>query len=305
MDRLQRRLAAILGADARVESGGGEITVKAGRGTPVPGRGASILRHASSGTGHEDGMARAHDLPASSSAALHARTRGVTDQEPPHWSYAGKDGPQEWHRLNPEFAKCGIGIRQSPIDIRDTLAVKMEPIRFDYRPSAFQVIDNGHTVQVNVAPGNFIEAAGRRYALRQFHFHRPSEERVSGRQFDMDVHLVHEDEQGRWAVVAVLLEQGTAHPLVQAVWNNLPLEKHEAQPGSGELDLQQLLPPERGYYMYMGSFTTPPCSEGVLWLVLKQAVPLSNEQVAIFERLYPMNARPVQPSGGRLIKATD
>jgi carbonic anhydrase len=222
-----------------------------------------------------------------------------------HWSYAGEGGPQAWHRLKPEFAKCGIGTRQSPIDIRDALEVKMESIRFDYRPSGFRVIDNGHTVQVNLAPGNFIEVAGRRFALRQFHFHRPSEERVYGRQFDMDVHLVHEDEQGRAAVVAVLVERGAAHPVVQAVWNSLPLEKHEEQRGPGELDLQQLLPADRGYYMYMGSFTTPPCSEGVLWLVLKQAVALSDEQVAIFERLYPMNARPVQPSGGRLIKATD
>lgn len=303
IDRLQRRLAEALGGEARLETGSGELTVMAGRGAPRTASTASGVTGRTSG--HEAGRRRAHAASEPASAASQVNTGGAKNHGVPHWSYAGEGGPQEWHRLKPEFAKCGIGTRQSPIDIRDALALKMEPIRFDYRPSGFRVIDNGHTVQVNLAPGNFIQVAGRRYALRQFHFHRPSEERVYGRQFEMDVHLVHEDEQGRAAVVAVLLERGAAHPVVQAVWNSLPLEKDEEEPGPGELDLQQLLPPDRGYYMYMGSFTTPPCTEGVLWLVLKQPVALSGEQFAIFERLYPMNARPVQPSGGRLIKATD
>jgi carbonic anhydrase len=183
--------------------------------------------------------------------------------------------------------------------------VQLDPVRFDYRPSAFRVVDNGHTVQVNVAPNNAIEVMGRRYELQQFHFHRPSEERIAGRQFDMVAHLVHKNAEGRLAVVAVLLEQGGAQPVVQAVWNNLPLEKGEEVAAPAPLDLRQLLPAERGYYTYMGSLTTPPCTEGVLWLVMRQPAPVSPEQVALFARLYPMNACPLQPSGGRMVKQSD
>ncbi|HLO92974.1 MAG TPA: carbonic anhydrase family protein [Burkholderiaceae bacterium] len=219
-----------------------------------------------------------------------------------HWAYEGEGSPEHWGELKPEYRLCASGQRQSPIDIRDGIRVDLEKIQFDYQPSGFAVLDNGHTVQVNIAPGNSLQVMGRRYELLQFHFHRPSEERINGRQFDMVAHLVHKDPDGRLAVVAVLLERGRDHPLVQTVWNNLPLEKGEALPAPGQMDLTQLLPEDRGYYTYMGSLTTPPCSEGVLWMVMRQPVQLSASQLAIFGRLYPMNARPVQPGSGRLIK---
>lgn len=222
-----------------------------------------------------------------------------------HWGYQGDAGPQSWGRLKPEFAKCASGDRQSPIDIRDGLKLQLDPVQFDYRPSSFRVIDDGHTVQVNIAAGNWIEAVGRRYHLVQFHFHRPSEERIDGREFDMVAHLVHKTLEGRLAVVAILLEQGSAHPLVQSVWNNLPLEKGEEVPAKAMLDLNALLPTERNYFTYMGSLTTPPCSEGVLWMVMKQPVQISSEQIGIFARLYPMNARPIQSASGRLIKESN
>lgn len=221
-----------------------------------------------------------------------------------HWGYTGEGAPERWGQLKPDYRLCAIGTRQSPIDIREGIKVDLEPIQFDYRPSGFAVLDNGHTVQVNVAPGNSLQVMGRRYELIQFHFHRPSEERVMGRQFEMSAHLVHKDAEGRLAVVGVLLERGAEQPLVQTVWNNLPLEKNEALNGPGSIDLQQLLPADRSYYTYMGSLTTPPCSEGVLWLVMRQPVPVSIEQVGIFSRLYPMNARPLQAPSGRLIKET-
>ena len=178
-------------------------------------------------------------------------------------------------------------------------------MQFDYRPTPFRVVDNGHTVQVNVGPGNWIEVTGRRYELVQFHFHRPSEERINGRQFDMVAHLVHKDLEGRLAVVAVLLDRGPAHPLVQSVWNNLPLEKREEVAARGSINLADLLPADRGYFTYMGSLTTPPCSEGVLWMVMKTPMPISNDQIDIFARLYPMNARPLQQASGRLIKQSN
>ncbi|MDT9000257.1 carbonic anhydrase family protein [Paucibacter sp. APW11] len=222
-----------------------------------------------------------------------------------HWAYAGEGGPDRWGELKPEFKQCALGSRQSPIDIRDGIRVDLEKIRFEYQPSNFSVLDNGHTVQVNVAPGNALQVMGRRFELLQFHFHRPSEERVNGRQFDMVAHLVHKDADGKLGVVAVLLERGRDQPLIQTIWNNLPLEKGEALPAPGTIDLNQLLPEDRAYYTYMGSLTTPPCSEGVLWMVMRQPVQLSNAQIAIFSKLYPMNARPIQPSSGRLIKESN
>jgi carbonic anhydrase len=227
------------------------------------------------------------------------------EQHPAHWDYQGSGGPEQWAHLSPEFATCARGSRQSPIDIRDGIKVELDAVQFDYKPSAFKVLDNGHTVQVNVAPGNAIEVMGQRYELVQFHFHRPSEERINGKPFDMVAHLVHKSEQGRLAVVAVLLEKGSAQPVVQSVWNNLPLEKGDEVAARAPIDLNQLLPRERGYYTYMGSLTTPPCSEGVLWMVMKQPVTISDEQIGIFARLYPMNARPVQAASGRLIKESN
>ena len=223
----------------------------------------------------------------------------------PHWGYTGDVGPDRWAELAPDNKLCAVGTRQSPIDIREGLPVELEKIGFEYRPSNFSVLDNGHTIQVNVAPGNGLTVMGRRYELLQFHFHRPSEERINGKQFDMVAHLVHRDAQGRLAVVAVLLERGRddkAHPIIQSVWANLPLEKGEALAAQSQIDLEQLLPTERGYYTYMGSLTTPPCTEGVLWMVMRQPVALSGQQMGVFAKLYPMNARPLQAGSGRLIK---
>lgn len=222
-----------------------------------------------------------------------------------HWDYSGENGPQAWGSMQADFATCSTGRRQSPIDIRDGIRVDLEPIKFDYKPTAFRVIDNGHTIQVNLEPGNSISVMGRRFELVQFHFHRPSEERINGRQFAMVAHLVHKDMEGKLAVVAVLIDPGKSHPVVQQAWNNLPLEKNEEQRASALLDVAALLPESRNYYTYMGSLTTPPCSEGVLWMVLKQPAELSLDQIGIFSRLYPMNARPTQQSSGRLIKESN
>ncbi|HEY4066030.1 MAG TPA: carbonic anhydrase family protein [Burkholderiaceae bacterium] len=224
---------------------------------------------------------------------------------PVNWDYGGSGGPDAWGQMKPEFAKCSSGTRQSPIDIQDGIKVNLDPVQFDYRASGFRVIDNGHTVQVNVAPGNTIDVMGRRYELMRFDFQRPSEERIDGRQFDMGIHLVHKDADGHLAVVALLLERGAAQAVVQSVWNNLPLEKGDELAARTPLNPADLLPVDRGYFTYMGSMTTPPCSEGVLWMVMKQPVQLSAEQLGIFARLYPMNARPIQSASGRLIKESN
>lgn len=222
-----------------------------------------------------------------------------------HWDYEGEAGPAQWGKLNPAWAKCATGTRQSPIDIRDGMRLDLEKIEFDYRPGPFSVVNNGHTVQVNVSSGNRITITGRTYELDQFHFHRPSEERVNGKGFAMVAHLVHKDAEGRLAVVALLIEEGATNPVVQNVWNNMPLEKNEPVRPAIQLDVAQMLPARRDYYTYMGSLTTPPCSEGVLWLVMKEPIQLSSQQIAIFSRLYPMNARPIQADSGRIIKESN
>jgi carbonic anhydrase len=231
----------------------------------------------------------------------------VVGQAPhaPHWSYEGETGPHAWARLAPEFAKCGNGARQSPIDIRDGMKLDLEQITFDYRPSSFRVIDNGHTIQANVGGWNSIRVMGRRFMLVQFHFHSPSEETIDGRQYDMVAHLVHKDNEGKLAVVAVLIERGARQPAIQTVLNNLPLEKGEEIAASTTIDLNQLLPENRKYFTYMGSLTTPPCSEGVLWIVMKQPVQATLDQLSLFARMYPMNARPIQAAGGRVIKESN
>jgi carbonic anhydrase len=219
-----------------------------------------------------------------------------------HWSYEGEGSPANWAKLRPDYAVCSAGRRQSPIDIREGIRVDLEPIAVDYKRSQFRVVDNGHTIQVNVGEGSTIAVMGRTYRLVQFHFHRPAEEHVNGKTFDMGIHFLHQNEEGKLAMIAVLLEKGSEHPLIQTLWNNMPLEVDQDVAPSVAIDLNTLLPENRAYYTYMGSLTTPPCTEDVLWMVFKQPMQLSAEQVAIFSRLYRNNARSIQPSNNRLIK---
>ncbi|HTY98365.1 MAG TPA: carbonic anhydrase family protein, partial [Rhodocyclaceae bacterium] len=225
------------------------------------------------------------------------------EREPAHWSYEGEGAPANWGKLRSDYATCASGKRQSPIDIRDGIRVDLEPATFDYHPSLVRITDNGHTVQVAVGEGSSMTLTGKTYRLVQFHFHRPAEERVNGKLYDMVIHLVHQDDEGRLAVVAVLLEKGAENPVIQALWNNMPLEVDQpVEPPGLRVNPLDLLPAQQAYYTYMGSLTTPPCTEGVLWLVMKQPMPVSAEQIAIFSRLYKNNARPIQSANNRLIK---
>ncbi len=298
MDRLRERLAARFGgAGAVATSEPGAVRVvnrdSSGRAASAPGAAASSPSSA-----------------ARSTSNVQRERKSVTAVAPTpahraEWGYDGAKGPEHWAEIKPEFATCARGTRQSPIDIRDGIKVELDPVQFDYRPSTFRVIDNGHTVRVEVGAGNAIDVLGRHYELIEFHFHRPSEERVDGQAFAMVAHLVHKAAEGRLAVVAVLLEPGRAQPVVQSVWNNLPLDQGEDVTPKVSIDLNGLLPEDRRYYTYMGSLTTPPCSEGVLWMVMRRPVTLSPEQIGVFARLYPMNARPIQQASGRLIKESD
>jgi len=228
----------------------------------------------------------------------------TTAQEahPPHWTYEGKEGPKQWGNLDSSYSACSIGHTQSPIDIKGARKADLPTLKFDYHSVPLNIIDNGHTIQVNYAPGSTLTVGEKIYTLKQFHFHHPSEEQVDGKTFRLVAHLVHADADGRLAVVAVLFELGSANPLIDALWTNIPSEKQKPQDvPSVSIEVHDLLPKERDYFTYAGSLTTPPCSEGVSWFVLKGYATVSPQQVAAFAKIYPMNARPIQPTNGREI----
>jgi carbonic anhydrase len=223
-----------------------------------------------------------------------------------HWSYSGKTGPQNWSELQPEFSTCATGQRQSPINIDDvyTLQGPAEALQFNYQPSNAVVVNNGHTIQVNLQGNNTLTVRGTTYTLVQFHFHTPSEEQVNYRNYAMVVHLVHRSADGQLAVVAVLMEPGVASPLINKVWTYMPLDVNDSvRTPTGLIDLNELLPKDQRYYQFMGSLTTPPCTEGVLWMVLKQPMQVSPAQLRLFQQLYPNNARPVQPLNNRPVRS--
>jgi carbonic anhydrase len=222
-----------------------------------------------------------------------------------HWSYSGAEGPKNWGSIQPEYQACKIGHEQSPIDIRDAKKEALPPIQFDYKPTALKIINNGHTIQINYAPGSFITVGDKKYELKQFHFHHPSEEHINGKPYDMVAHLVHSDSDGKLAVVAVLLKKGSANAMVAKIWENLPkTEGPEAAVSGVEVNASALLPTETGYYTFAGSLTTPPCSEAVTWFVLKNPTELSAGDVEAFAKIFPHNARPIQPTNGRTIAET-
>ena len=222
-----------------------------------------------------------------------------------HWAYEGENGPAAWGRLKPDFNVCAIGKRQSPINIEEasTLRGPAEAIQFDYSPSNASVVNNGHTILVDVSGDNSITVRGSNYKLLQFHFHHPSEERVNDRSFAMVAHLVHRNAEGQLAVVAVLLEPGAANSMVNKVWTYMPLDAGDRvrMPG-GLVEMSEMLPRDQRYYQFIGSLTTPPCTEGVLWMVLKQPVTISREQLRLFRQLFPNNARPLQAVNGRAVR---
>jgi carbonic anhydrase len=199
---------------------------------------------------------------------------------------------------------CATGQRQSPIDIRNGIVVDLEPITFEYLPSLFSILDTGDSVEARVT-GNRLRLLGKTYTLERIRFSRPAEERLAGRVFVMGAHLEHIAEDGERLILAILLEKGEANALVQTLWNYLPLERErEVRPPTATIDPNTLLPAQRGYHTYLGSLTRPPCTEDVTWIVLKTPVSISPEQEAIFARLYPKNARPIQPTHGRRIKSS-
>jgi carbonic anhydrase len=227
----------------------------------------------------------------------------MAQEHPAHeWSYSGSEGPTHWGDLSPEFALCKTGHLQSPVDIAGAQNADLPAIQFEYKPSTLHIINNGHTIEIDYAPGSFMRVGDKRYELKQFHFHHPSEETIKNKRFPMEVHLVHSDADGHLAVVSVLLEEGSANSLVQMLWGFAPKTPGpEKTDDNLQINAADLLPANRSYFSFAGSLTTPPCTEGVSWFVLRTPETISKRQEATFAEFYLYDERPTQSLNGRTV----
>jgi carbonic anhydrase len=225
---------------------------------------------------------------------------------PPDFGYSGKSGPENWGTLDPSYRACSDGRRQSPIDLTGARASSLPPIRFSYEPAAVEVENNGHSLEVVYPQGSSVEIGGTEYELDQFHFHSPSEHHVNGSPLPMEFHFVNRAGDDTVAVLGVLVAEGEANPTIAKLAPALPGEEGEALPTPGEINALDLLPPDpesAARWTYEGSFTTPPCTEGVSWNVFREPIELSASQIASLREFYDGNNRPVQPLNGRELLA--
>lgn len=216
-----------------------------------------------------------------------------------HWSYAGSEGPEHWGKIDSKFAACEEGREQSPIDLKWSKRKGERKLSFHYEAGPLHLVDNGHTIQVNVPVGSYVMIDGEKYSLMQFHFHAESEHTFSGKHFPLEAHFVHKNADGKLAVVGVMFEPGTRNNGLDAVLLNMPGKAHQEKRVMAKFNPAVLLPSVHTHYQYSGSLTTPPCSEGVSWTVLNTPMPISEEQLANFHRAYVHNNRPLQEWNGR------
>ncbi len=249
--------------------------------------------------------------PGSEGPASEEAAHETTVEHNRHWGYGSDNGPASWADLNPDYALCRDGREQSPIDISDPSPAELPGLAANYRPAAMRiirhehvadVIDNGHTIQVNYDEGSTLEVGESAFELAQYHFHAPSEHTVDGRHAAMEMHLVHQSESGELAVLGVLIKEGAHNPAFDSVWAELPDEVgEEIHLEHIAVNVDDLLPENRGTYRYRGSLTTPPCSEGVSWFVAVEAIELSGEQIGRFTAIISNNNRPTQTLGKRSV----
>jgi len=219
----------------------------------------------------------------------------------PHWSYEGEGGPEKWGELQADFKVCQLGVEQTPIDLGGGLKGDPGSIEYDYKPLPLRIVNNGHTIQVNAEPGSACLIGGTRYELLQFHLHHPSEHLLAGKNFDLECHFVHKSSSGALAVTGVFVRPGAPNAALRAFFDAMPAKQGPEMLTGGTVDVAAVLPKNRGYFRYMGSLTTPPCSEGLTWTVHNEPVEASVEQIQKFAALFPSNARPVQKRNRRFL----
>ncbi|HOO81179.1 MAG TPA: carbonic anhydrase family protein [Alphaproteobacteria bacterium] len=219
-----------------------------------------------------------------------------------HWGYSGGEAAPYWGTLDGSYELCASGQEQSPVNIAKFLQEDVPDITLSYKPSSLNVVNNGHTIQVNYDAGSGFEAAGVNYNLLQLHFHTPSEHYLDGAPYPMEMHLVHKAADGTLGVIGVMMKIGGHNPVIEGVWQNAPIQAGGSKSiESVEINAADLMPASLEYYKYDGSLTTPPCSEGVRWHVLKEPIEISEMQLKAFQALFPVNARPVQSLNDRVI----
>jgi len=226
---------------------------------------------------------------------------GSFAEELPHWTYSGSAGPDAWATLCPEFSDCA-GLNQSPVNLTGFVEAELTPVTINYQAGGSEILNNGHTIQVNYAAGSSINLDGITFALKQFHFHSPSENLIEGKSFAMEMHLVHSDTDGNLAVIAIMFNEGTENEALAEIWQLMPAKAGDKSSLTALFAAIELLPQNRDFYRFNGSLTTPPCTEGVRWVVMKTPVAASQDQFAAFTGVmqHPNN-RPVQAINARLI----
>ena len=249
---------------------------------------------------------------AQKSPAPQAKTRPVAPpRDDPHWSYENADGPSAWGKLSAKWKACADGRRQSPIDIAKTSGGRLPALRAQFRPAELKIIhhdhmadivNTGHTIQVNYTEGDKLQLGAEEFELLQYHFHSPSEHTVGGKQYPMEMHMVHRSAGNKLAVVGVFIDEGQPNPSFDSVWANLPtvrgLEHHLEHV---KVDVNQLLPKKTSTYRYSGSLTTPPCSEDVQWVIMTTPIQMSAPQIEKLRSILKGNNRPPQPLYGRTV----
>lgn len=229
----------------------------------------------------------------------------------PEWGYEESEGPAKWGSLSPKWADCGSGKMQSPIDIEKPTRADLPALRAEFKPAALKIIhhkhtadvvNTGHSIQVNYTEGDTLKIGDEQFQLLQYHFHSPSEHTVGGKHFPIEMHMVHKSADGKLAVVGVFIEEGAHNTAFDPIWSNLPnskgLENHLEHV---TVDVNRLLPPRKTTYRYDGSLTTPPCSEGVKWIIMTDPLQLSTQQISSFRSVMKGNNRPAQPLNSRKI----
>lgn len=219
-----------------------------------------------------------------------------------HWSYEGLAGPEHWAELGDEFKTCKTGQYQSPLDINQLIDGKLPELKINFHTDTKAIVNNGHTIQITVEDSDDFLLDNDAFVLKQFHFHAPSENHLFGKAFPLEAHFVHANASGELAVVAVMFEQGAKNNTLTPLIESVPATQDHVETMKQSVDLTGLFPHDKHYYRFSGSLTTPPCTEGVRWLVMKQPITLSKEQLGEFQRaLKHANNRPLQPLHGRII----
>lgn len=222
----------------------------------------------------------------------------------PDWGYDAKNGPSQWGKMSEEFLTCSLGRTQSPIDIHTNETQTMQDhLSFAYGNKTKDFVNNGHSVQVNFADhgGGMVTFNGVDYHLKQFHFHTPSENRINSQVYPVEMHLVHSDAKNNLLVVSVLFQEGEANKIFQKLLDVIP-SKSNSSVALKKFEISSLLPSLRTHFSFMGSLTTPPCTESVQWIVMKEPIEASRQQIENLHKVLGHNARNVQSLNGRKIE---